>query len=69
MLSLKQLRYHVSQTAIRVPVIWYRHRGCTDADAFVASYPRSGSTWLRFLLFEVLCKDSAIFDNVNRPIL
>ena len=66
--NLKQLRYRASQTAVRVPVIWYRHRGCTRSDAFVAAYPRSGSTWLRFLLFEMLCQDSAVFTNVNRVI-
>jgi hypothetical protein len=37
-------------------------------DIFVASYPRSGSTWLRFLLFEALTKRDAGFDDVNRYI-
>jgi hypothetical protein len=38
------------------------------SDIFVASYPRSGSTWLRFLLFEALTKQDAGFEDVNRYI-
>ncbi len=54
---------------MRVPIVWYRHRGLNPADAFVASYPRSGSTWLRFLLLELLTRaGGAGFENVNRMI-
>jgi hypothetical protein len=63
---LKQLRYHLSKSSLRVPLVWARHRGVKDEDVFVASYPRSGSTWLRFLLFETLTRNDAGFDNVNR---
>jgi hypothetical protein len=45
-----------------------RHRGLNRNDVFVANYPRSGSTWLRFLLFEILTQQDAEFDNVNRNI-
>ena len=34
----------------------------------MASYPRSGSTWLRFLLLELLTDASAGFNQVNRMI-
>jgi len=37
-------------------------------DVFLAAYPRSGSTWLRFLMFEILTCNSAGFPNVNRSI-
>ena len=63
---LKRLRYQLSKSRLRVPLVWSRHRGLKDQDVFVASYPRSGSTWLRFLLFETLTKNDAGFDNVNR---
>ncbi|HKD02614.1 MAG TPA: sulfotransferase domain-containing protein [Terriglobales bacterium] len=53
---------------MRVPIIWMRHRGLNRNDVFVASYPRSGSTWLRFMLFEILTQKDAEFDNVNRYI-
>jgi len=35
---------------------------------FVASYPRSGSTWLRFVLTEVLTGQPSTFPSVNRAI-
>lgn len=34
----------------------------------MASYPRSGSTWLRFVLYELLTGASADFASVNRSI-
>ena len=63
---LPKLRRNLSKTKVRVPVIWIRHRGLTSADVFLASYPRSGSTWLRFLLHEILTGQPSYFDNVNR---
>lgn len=65
---MRQLRRRASRTNLRLPLVWFRHWGLNPADVFVASYPRSGSTWLRFLLFEILTRDSAGFDNVNRVI-
>jgi hypothetical protein len=47
---------------------WLRHRGLNRNDVFVASYPRSGNTWLRFMLFEILTQKNAEFGNVNRHI-
>jgi hypothetical protein len=35
------------------------------ADAFVGSYPRSGSTWLRFMLLEVLSGEASGFSKTN----
>ena len=52
--ALHQLRHRLSKTKVRVPVIWARHRGLNAADVFLSSYPRSGNTWLRFLLLEIL---------------
>jgi hypothetical protein len=52
-------------TKVRAPLIWLRHRGLDASDIFLASYPRSGNTWTRFLLTEVLAKESASFDNIN----
>jgi hypothetical protein len=65
---LKRIRYQLSKSSLRVPLVWARHRGVSPRDVFVASYPRSGSTWLRFLLFETLTRNEAGFDNVNRVI-
>lgn len=69
MAFLRVMRRKASRTRLRMPVVWYRHRGLNSRDAFVASYPRSGSTWLRFLLLELLTRDDeAGFDSVNQMI-
>ena len=53
---------------MRLPLVWVRHRGLQRSDVFVASYPRSGNTWLRFLLAEILAGHKIDFDNINRYI-
>jgi hypothetical protein len=63
--ALHQLRHRLSKTKVRVPVIWVRHRGLNAADIFLGSYPRSGNTWLRFLLLEILTGKSAEFRRTN----
>jgi hypothetical protein len=65
---LRRVRHQITKSSLRVPLVWLRHRGIQERDVFVASYPRSGSTWLRFLLFEALANTEAGFDNVNRVI-
>jgi len=45
-----------------------RHLRVRRGDAFLASYPRSGNTWLRFMLFEALTGRPAQFDAVRRAI-
>lgn len=38
-------------------------------DSFLVSYPRSGSTWLRFLIGNLICKDCPVtFQNVEKII-
>ena len=66
--TIRRLRYRGSRTALRVPLIWARHRGFGPNDVFLASFPRSGNTWLRFVLGEVLTRDSVEFESVNRII-
>jgi hypothetical protein len=62
----RRIRYELSKTWARVPLLRYRHRGFEEKDVFFASYPRSGSTWSRFTLFEILTREEATFDSVNR---
>ncbi len=50
---------------LRVPLVVWRSRGLSRTDVLFASYPRSGSTWLRFLLFELLTSKSAEFEVVD----
>ena len=53
---------------MRTPLNWVRHWGLDANDAFIASYPRSGNTWLRFLMFEILATGSAGFEEVNHVV-
>lgn len=64
----RQIRHKASKTLLRAPIIWLRHRGIDANDVMVASYPRSGNTWLRFQLTKILTGQPAGFDNVNSVI-
>ena len=63
----KEVRYKLRSTKLREPLVWFRHRGLglDNEHVFLASYQRSGSTWLRFLLCEVLTKGGADFRGVK----
>lgn len=61
----RKFRRQLSKTKLRVPHIWLRHQGIREADVFFASYPRSGTTWSRFTLFEILTGREASFHAVN----
>ena len=67
-LAFKRFRHKAARTKFRVPLIWLRNRGLDPNDVFLASYPRSGSTWTRFVLYEILAGEPSSFDNVNRGI-
>ncbi len=61
----KLIRYRLRTTKLRAPLIWVRHRGLDPDDVFLSSHMRSGNTWLRFILCEVLTRDAADFQNVK----
>lgn len=62
---LRKVRFALAKTPARAPLVWARHRSFLPSDAFVGSYPRSGSTWLRFMLLEILAGESAGFSRTN----
>jgi len=49
-------------------VNWIQHRSLNPDDLFLASYPKSGSTWLRFMLYELIFCAPADFRHVNAKI-
>ena len=61
----RRIRHRITSTRARVPVLWWRHLGLKPEDVFLGCYPRSGSTWLRFTLFEILTGRPSSFDSVN----
>jgi hypothetical protein len=57
--NLLRLRH---QRHLRLLPVAYRHTALTAHDAFLVSYPKSGNTWLRFMLTDLLGGRRADFD-------
>ncbi len=68
MQPLRIIRYKASTTSLRKPLIWLRNLGLDSNDVFLASYPRSGNFWLRFLIAEIVTGNVAEFDNLQNII-
>lgn len=49
-------------------MVAYRHRGLTGEDLFIASFPRSGNTWVRFVLADLATDAEQDFESVERAI-
>jgi hypothetical protein len=64
-IKYRRFRVNLAKSLARRPVVWLRHGGLHSNDVFLASYPRSGNTWLRFVLGEALSGKSITFDNVD----
>jgi hypothetical protein len=64
--AYRRLRRRFVQTPFRAPVVWLRHRSLSPADVFFAAYPKSGTTYIRFVLFEMLSGMPAGFKATNR---
>ena len=57
--TYSHLRGRVSSLVVRK-----RHLGLAKQDVLFASYPKSGSTWLRFILTHALTGEAIDFDLV-----
>jgi len=57
-----------ARSKIRLPRVWSWHLGLKPQDIFLASYPRSGSTWLRFMLFQILTGEDPGFQRIDQCI-
>jgi hypothetical protein len=62
------LKKQILSSFLKVPINWIQHWGVNEQDLFIASYPKSGSTWLRFMLFQLLLGSDSSFSEVNRYI-
>jgi Sulfotransferase domain len=51
------------QRHVRLLPVVYRHTAVSRQDAFLVSYPKSGNTWLKFMLTYLLSGREADFDN------
>jgi hypothetical protein len=58
----------VMKRTLRRLLLPVRYRGLDTHDVLLASYPRSGITWLRFLLFEITTGRPAEFEPVYQAI-
>jgi hypothetical protein len=60
----------VRRSALRDAIVWGRHRGLSDRDVMLAAFPKSGSTWLTFMLAELLWQagsEQTLIDNRFLP--
>lgn len=64
--AYKKFRRKFAGTVLRTPLIWWRHRGLEPSDMFFAAYPKSGTTWARFVLFEMLSGMPSGFRATNQ---
>jgi hypothetical protein len=62
------LHAKAARSKLRVPMVWYRHLGLKPQDIFQASFPRSGSTWLRFMLFQIMTGAEPGFHSIDTTI-
>ena len=58
--KLPRLRH---QRHVRMLPVVYRHTSVSRRDAFLVSYPKSGNTWLKFMLAHLLGGREADLDN------
>lgn len=68
MSAFTQFRGRMARTRLRAPLVWLRHLGLDSSDVYLASYPRSGNTMLRFILAEILSGIPSSFDSIQRII-
>lgn len=64
--AYRKFRRKFAGTVLRAPLVWLRHRGLNASDMFFAAYPKSGTTWARFVLFEMLSGMPSGFRATNQ---
>ncbi|MCA1708481.1 MAG: sulfotransferase domain-containing protein, partial [Actinobacteria bacterium] len=61
-----RLRHLLRSTPVRHIATRYRHRDIDQSDVFLASYPRSGNTWLKHLLADLVADADLPFEQIDR---
>ncbi len=65
---LRWSRVLLERSGLRPLRVRLRHRGLRPADVALASYPRSGNTWIRFLLYQLTTGQAGEWPAVNAAI-
>jgi hypothetical protein len=52
----------------RLPGVILNHRSLKSSDVLFASYPKSGNTWIKFMLGQIITGREVDFDSVDRVI-
>lgn len=64
MSEFSPLRRRLAQSpVVRAAVVARRHAGIAADDVFLVSYPRSGNTWLKFMIAHLLTGEEVGFDR------
>lgn len=62
---MKAIKKILLKTRLKSLINKLQHFGVSENDIIIAGYPKSGSTWFRFLLYEILTGKDATFEEVN----
>lgn len=63
-----KMRWRLRRSLLRKVFVAFRHSTVRPTDLIIAGYPRSGTTWLRFLIFDLLSGIDGEFAEVDRYI-
>jgi hypothetical protein len=64
LMDIKAARRFKHRAYVRLPAVALRHTAISPRDVFVLSYPRSGNTWVRFMLAHLVLGREPSFDDV-----
>jgi hypothetical protein len=64
--TYRKLRRKFAKTSLRAPLVWLNHRDFSPSDVFLGAYPKSGATWMCFVLFEILSGLPAGFKSIKQ---
>lgn len=62
------LKQKILRSRLKILINHLQHTRIDANDTFIVSYPKSGSTWFRFVLYELLMDEHATFEKVNYTI-